>query len=243
MGERSYVLVGRYHCASSYKSITGNKPVASVTRSGARTAIHNLGAKVWQWDWATRFTIWLLYLVEFANWNSQTAIGYGCGANGSTNETMGASDTMPYHTGTMQSARTTYGVGVQYRNIEGLWDNVFDWMDGCYNDANGFNIILDPADFSDTANGVTVGMPSSGLPKAFTRYAVSGTFPLFLATTNGGSASTYSCDYWAFNASNPCVCAGGSYSTGTNMGLFFFSSYAATSKNSQLGCRSMKLLY
>jgi hypothetical protein len=37
-----------------------------------------------------------------------------------------------YHTGTTQSARTTYGLGTQYRWIEGLWDNVYDWMDGCY---------------------------------------------------------------------------------------------------------------
>lgn len=248
VGERSYVLVGRYHCANAlntsydFKSVTGYNPKSSVTRSAARTSIHNLGTKVWQWDWATRFTIWLLYLVEFANWDSQSVIGYGCGAQG-TNETMGASDTMPYHTGTMQSARTTYGVGVQYRNIEGLWDNVYDWMDGCYDDANGFNIILDPADFSDSTNGITVGMPSNGLPTAFTRYAVSGTFPLFIATTSGGSATTYSCDYWSYNASNPCICAGASYTAGGNMGLFFSSSQVATSKSSQRGCRSMKLLY
>lgn len=36
-----------------------------------------------------------------------------------------------YHTGTTAANRTTYGY-TQYRYIEGLWDNVYDWMDGCY---------------------------------------------------------------------------------------------------------------
>ena len=63
---------------------------------------------------------------------------------------MGYTDNMTYHTGTTQSSRTSYGLGEQYRHIEGLWDNVYDWLDGCYYDANGLNIILNPSSFSDS---------------------------------------------------------------------------------------------
>lgn len=60
-GERDVVYIGRYHCNSSYKSGTGS-PKASITRSSARSGIHNLGSTIWQSDFAMRFTIWLLYI-------------------------------------------------------------------------------------------------------------------------------------------------------------------------------------
>lgn len=239
-GERDYVLVGRYHCASDYKSKTGVKPGASKTRSAFRSGIHGLGTNVWQWDWATRFTIWLLYLVEFADWDSQVKIGYGCG-NKSATENMGYTDSMPYHTGTTKSSRTTYGVSTQYRHIEGLWDNVLDWIDGCYNSSAGLKIILNPSAFSDSSGGVSVGTPSSGYPSAFSVKNVSGSFPLFIPTAANGSDSTYSCDSWGFGASYPCVNAGGYYVQGQYQGLFFFSFSAASDSYGGIGSRSMKL--
>ena len=81
-GERDVVYVGRYHChTSNWKSQTGGRPKADITRSSARSSIHNLGSTIWQWDWAMDWTIKMLYLVEYADWNSQTKIGYGCGNN------------------------------------------------------------------------------------------------------------------------------------------------------------------
>jgi hypothetical protein len=237
-GERDIAYIGRYHCNSSYKSVTGASPVAKITRSTARTNIHNIGTNIWQMDWAARLTIWMLYIVEFAHWNSQDKIGYGCGNNSGT-QAVGASDAMPYHTGTMQTSRTTYGVGVQYRNIEGLWDNVYDWCDGCYNNSNGFNIVLMPSKFSDSSGGISVGTPSSGYPSAFGVKAIDGTYPLFIPTATGGSGDTYSCDYWSFSASYPCVCVGGYYNQYTFRGLGYVNYGSASSANADIGCRHL----
>jgi hypothetical protein len=239
-GERDVVYVGRYHCNSSYKSAAGSTPVANITRSAARASIHNTGSTIWQMDFATRFTLWLLYIVEFADWNSQAKIGYGCGNNSGT-ENMGYTDSMPYHTGTTQASRTTYGLGTQYRNIEGLWDNVYDWLDGCYYDANGLNIIKNPSSFSDSSGGTAVGVPSSGYPSAFSVKNVSGTYTLFIPTAASGSDSTYSCDYWSFSASNPCLFAGGYYGQRQSHGLFFVSYDAATGAHANRGCRLLEL--
>lgn len=239
-GERDVVYVGRYHCDSSYKSTAGGKPVANITRSAARTSVHNTGTNIWQMDFATRFTLWLLYIVEFADWNSQAKIGYGCGDNSATGN-MGYTDSMPYHTGTTQTSRTAYGLGTQYRNIEGLWDNVYDWCDGCYYDGNGLNIILNPSNFSDSAGGVSVGTPSSGYPSAFTVKNVSGTFVMFIPTAASGSETTYSCDNWSFSASNPCLCVGGSYGQNGNHGLFFVDYTTASNSNANRGCRLLEL--
>ena len=239
-GERDVVYVGRYHChTSNWKSQTGGKPKVNITRSAARSGIHNLGGSVWQWDWAMDWTIKMLYLVEYADWNSQTKIGYGCGNNSST-ENMGQTDGMTYHTGTKQSSRTTYGVGVQYRHIEGLWDNVYDWVDGCYYNSNGLNIILNPNNFSDSSGGTSIGTPSNGYPSALDiKTGLSNQWPL--PTAASGSDSTYVPDSWIFDASSPCLLVGGYYSQSLNHGLFCVDYNAASSAVAGIGCRLMKL--
>ena len=237
-GERDVVYVGRYHCASGYKSKTGSPPLTSMTRSSARTSIHSLGSAIWQCDFAMRFTLWLLYIVEFADWNSQAKIGYGCSPSSNT-FTMGYTDSMPYHTGTDQSSRATYG-GTQYRNIEGLWDNVLDWCDGCYYNSNGLNIILNPSEFSDSSNGTAVGVPSNGWPSAF-KVKTNGGFPMFIPTSASGNDATYSCDHWYFSSSNPCLCVGGSYSHNSNYGLFCANYYSASYYGGDVGCRLQEL--
>ena len=237
-GERDVVYVGRYHCASGYKSKTGSPPLTSMTRSSARTNIHSLGSAIWQCDFAMRFTLWLLYIVEFADWNSQAKIGYGCSPSSNT-FTMGYTDSMPYHTGTDQSSRATYG-GTQYRNIEGLWDNVLDWCDGCYNNGDGLNIILNPANFSDGSGGTAVGVPSNGWPSAF-RVKTNGGFPMFIPTSTPGSDATYSCDYWSFSSSGPCLCVGGDYGHDSYYGLFYVYYGSTSDANGGIGCRLQEL--
>lgn len=237
-GERDVVYIGRYHCNGTYKSGTGS-PRANMTRSSARSNIHNLGSTIWQSDFAMRFTLWLLYIVEFADWNSQAKIGYGCG-NNSSPQSMGYTDSMPYHTGTTQSSRTTYGCGTQYRNIEGLWDNVLDWCDGCYNNGNGLNIILNPSEFSDSSNGTAVGVPSNGWPSAF-RVKTNGGFPVFIPTSASGNDATYSCDGWGFGSSSPCLCVGGDYSHYSDFGLFYVYYNGASDYYGDVGCRLQEL--
>lgn len=236
-GERDVVYIGRYHCNGTYKSGTGS-PMANMTRSSARSGIHNLGSTIWQSDFAMRFTLWLLYIVEFADWNSQAKIGYGCSPNSNT-FAMGYTDSMPYHTGTNQSSRTTYG-GTQYRNIEGLWDNVWDWCDGCYNNGNGLNIILNPSEFSDSGNGTAVGVPSNGWPSAF-NVKTNGGFPTFIPTSASGNDATYSCDGWYFSSSYPCLCVGGYYGHYSYYGLFYVYYGAASGYSGGIGCRLQEL--
>ena len=239
-GERDVVYIGRYHCATStYKSTTGVKPVASITRSAARTSIHNLGTNIWQCDFAMRFTLWLLYIVEFADWNSQAKIGKGCGNNSAT-ANMGYTDSMTYHTGTTQSSRDTYGLGTQYRHIEGLWDNVLDWTDGCYYDANGMNVILNPSNYSDTTGGTLVGSLTSGYPSQF-EVKDSAPYPMMLPVASSGSDSTYSCDYWSYGSSGPCLNMGGSYSQSGYYGMLYVYSSGASYTYASIGSRLQEL--
>lgn len=237
LGELDFSYIGRYHCASgTYKSETNKAQQVSITRSAARASIHNLGANFWQIDFAQMWYVGMLYLVEFADWDGQKRIGRGCSASGSK-ENNGKTDAMQYHTGTTAANRDTYGY-TQYRNIEGWWDNVYDWMDGCYYNSNGLNVILNPNQFSDSANGTLIGsMPSSGYPNDMAIPTQSGFEWALRPATTGGSDSTYVPDSWDFYGSGPCLRRGGGYYQGLDRGPFYVSYNGASSTNGGIGCR------
>lgn len=221
-GERDVVYVGRYHCASTYKSTSGVAPIRNKTRSECRTSIGNLGSTIWQMDYAMIWTIRMLYLVEYANWNSQATIGYGCG-NGSSVVNTGYTDSMVYCSGTTQASKTTYGNGTQYRHIEGLWENVFDWCDGIY--FNGTNVygILNPSNFSDTQNGTFLGTRPITDSYATAMYIPSANgfdWALYPSAGNG-SANTYITDGVNFAQNGVCLAVGSLYYKALNFGLFF----------------------
>ncbi len=240
-GERDVVYIARYHCSDTYKSETGKMPKVNIERSEARTAIHNLGANIWQSDFAMRFTIWLLYLVEFAHFDSQAKIGFGCGNYSDGIGAMGYTDSMPYHTGTTMSYRGGSGLGTQYRNIEGLWDNVLDWMDGCYSahvyDGDSFNIIMNPADFSETKNGVFVGCPGVAYDAAIYEVSTLGGFPLLISSDKReGSVG----DGWILRGDNfPCLQVGGNCGCLEEAGLFYIVGNNGCSD--YCGCRLQEL--
>lgn len=247
-GERDVVYVGRYHCRqSSYKSEAGAKPAFYITMSSARSTIHNLDSDVWQMDFATKFTIWLLYLVEFADWDSQAKIGYGCGDN-NNNGNMGYTDSMTYHTGTTRASRTTYGLGTQYRYIEGLWDNVWDYMDGCYYDGSGYlAVILNPSNFADSSGGTRIMEHSfssyayeGGYPKDFAVHNVDGMFPIFAPAHAGGTGTTYACDQWNYNTDRILYTGSAQYQ-GLNYGIGYIGQDTASGTGNGRGCRLMKL--
>jgi len=240
-GERDIVYVGRYHChTSNYKSQTGGLPKAEITRSVARTAIHNLGATIWQSDLAMHLTIQMLYLVEFADWDSQSKIGFGC-SNKNEVQNMGYTDSMPYHTGTTQASRTAYGLGTQYRYIEGLWDDIHDWMDGCYYSSSGMSVIMNPSSFSERENGTVVGMPITDWIAAFNVAEAGGLQWIIPSSTSGGGESVYVPDYWNFDASYPCLFCGGYYKQTLKHGLFYVSCGTAGGLSVAIGCRLQKL--
>ena len=235
LGELDFSYIGRYHCASgTYKSETNKAQQTSITRSQARSNIHNLGANIWQMDFAQMWYVGMLFLVEFADWNGER-IGGGCSASG-FKENNGRTDAMQYHTGTTAANRTTYGF-TQYRNIEGWWDNVYDWMDGCYYNSNGLNVIKNPNQFSDSGNGVLVGKPSSGYPKDFAIPTQDGLEWALYPSEAGGSTTTYVPDGWGYNASGPCLYHGGYYSQYLDHGPFYVSYSTASGSYANIGCR------
>ena len=235
LGELNFSYIARYHCASgTYKSETNKAQQVSITRSAARTSIHNLGANIWQMDFAQMWYVGMLFLVEFADWNGER-IGRGCSASGSK-ENNGKTDAMQYHTGTTAANRDTYGY-TQYRNIEGWWDNVYDWMDGCYYNSNGLNVIKNPNQFSDSANGTLVGKPVAGYPSDFTIPTQSGLEWALFPSAAAGSTTNYVPDSWYFGGGGPCLHRGGSYGQSQGRGPFCVDCSGTSYTYTYIGCR------
>lgn len=242
VGERDIVYVARYHCGSAYKSQTGVAPLANITRAQARSSIHNLGGTIWQYDYAMYWTIMMLYLVEYANWNSQATIGYGCSPSGSKFN-LGATDSMVYHTGTTAANRTTYG-SIQYRHIEGLWDNVYDWCDGIYFSGSNVYCIKNPAQFSDTSGGTLIGQwgNSGGYISSWGNPTESGFEYALYPIEGNGSVSTFVCDFFASTIGAISLFVGGSFNNTQVYGAFCLYKNGFKDQGYEVvGCRVMKL--
>lgn len=178
--------VGKYNTASGYVSKTGLAPLTNITIATARTASMAKGTGWYQYDYASWCAVVLLYVVEYADWNSSSKIGTGANKGVS-----GRTDSMTYHTG---EASTTSGV--QYRHIENVFGNIETFVDGINFNGNNVYVCTNPDEYADnTDSGYTnVGTKtgSNGYIKAL---GFSKTAPwAFYPTSVEGSNTTYITD-------------------------------------------------
>ena len=146
---------------------------------------------------------------------------------------------MPYHTGTVSANHADYG-DCQYRYMENLWGNVFDFCDGIYFNDTDIYVIKNPANFSDTTGGTKVGTRpnSGGYISALAKSAVTGFDWFYYPSAVAGSDSTYIPDYCYYYASGVVLCVGGYYYQHPNCGLFYlYGNSAATDKHAGRGSR------
>ena len=229
--------VGRYNTVSGNASKSGAAPQASQTRAQFRSGAKGKGSKWSLHDFAAWNAVWLLYLVEFADWNSQAQIGRG-NVDGSSLKNTGGTDSMSYHTG--RASGTDGKTQVQYRHIEDPWGNIWEWIDGANFNNQAAYICTNPANYADdtTSNYTSAGVTlcSSGWIKDL---GLSNTFPwAFLPDANGGSETTYIPDYVYSYSGWRVLMVGGSWSNGSNAGLFYFyANYSSSNSNGNIGAR------
>ena len=243
VGERDVVYVGRYLCTTpSMKSLTGVAAREWLTIDGFRTNIHNLGADIWQFDFAMLWTIRMLYLVEFADWDSQRKIGLGT----LTGNAMGGTDSMQYHTGTTGATKEDASV-VQYRHIEGLWSSrSSQFVDGLYFSNYSSYVTKNPADFNDPQKRVFVANPKlqnevAGIAKEFSippsgyEFAL---IPVAFRTSDTATYDTYVADQFE---SNYDIASIHSVTDSYSAGLFEISGLIEGASGSGKASRLMKL--
>lgn len=214
--------VGRYNTISGNYSRTGNSPIVNITRSSARSGARGKGNKWALYDYASWCAVWLLYLIEYADWNSQSKIGRGWVDGHSSAISCGGTDSMVYHTG--RASGSDGSTAVQYRHIENPWGNVYEWIDGInFNDSSVY-VCTDISKYADDAstNYTNIGTKaqSNGYISA-TGYSSTSPWS-FYPTSTSGSETTYIPDYALYYSGWRVLSVGGYWNDGSYAGLFYF---------------------
>lgn len=223
----SGLYVGRYHTGGSSSGVyskSGVNPLANTSQTNFRTYSAAKGTGWRMLDLAAWSAIQMLYLVEFANFDSQTMLGmgYNVGSVGA----MGGTDDAAYHTLKASGAHN------QYRWIEDPFSNVREWIDGFIGSKNS-NCF---AAASNSYTGTTTGLNDLGfrLPASsdisgfgYSEYAPWAFIPD--ASTNDANYATYVCDQVSSNTSAYPASVGGYCYAYASYGMFYFSAGSAAS--------------
>ena len=234
-GSRKYV--GKYHAANDYcRSMTKSSPWVNCTRTDFRKGVKNIGStKFHLYDFATYCALIWLYIVEFADWDTQSKIGRGYVDSNNSAINSGETDSMTYHTG--RGAGNDGSTAVQYRWIENLWGNVYQWVDGFNANGTTAYYCTDPSKYADdTTTGYTqIGtLPNNGWIKDLT-VTDNG---LLIPKTVGGSETTFIPDYACSSSGWLVLLVGGYWNYGSNAGLLCFNAYnTSSSSNSDISAR------
>ena len=195
-------------------------------------------------DISTVSAIQMLYLVEFANNDSQSVIGKGyTNSSNSAAITTGKCNSVPNLTG--RPSGTDGATDVVYRGIEGFWGNVYEWVDGINCNGNSYYVCNNPSKYADdtTSNYELLAFtaPSSNY---ISRMGLDdNNSGIMMPSKASGSSSTYYCDYHYSGSSDSwyVCCRGGSWDDGLIAGLFYsLCSGSSSGAGSGIGSR---LLY
>lgn len=217
------IYIGKYLAGEGYVSKSAVSPKVSITRATFRENARGKGSN---WDTlniAAWSAVTMLYLVEYADWDSQSVIGKGY-TSGSARINTGGTDSMTYHTG--RPAGTDGLTSIQYRGIEDLWGNVTQWVDGINFSGTQAYYCTTRTDFKDDVSDgysklsyACAAASNGGYPKA---HGLDANAPwIFLPSTVGGSTKTYIPDQWYTSTGWKVLRVGGYYSLATDAGLFY----------------------
>lgn len=232
--------VGRYKTGTGYVSKTGITALQKLTRAAARTGSTAKGSGWYQFDYAAYCAIILLYIVEYADWDSQTKIGQGIVSNTSASVDSGKTDSMTYHTG--RASGTDGYTAVQYRHIEDLWGTICTFVDGINFNGGTVYICTDSSKYADdTATGYTkIGTraTSTGYIKTL-GFSAAAPWAIYPSEV-GGSETTYVPDYlWADVSNWSFPLTGGHTNSGTKAGMFYMDCFYSSRAELYSGSRLM----
>ena len=214
---RYYPAYGGFNLSGKLISGSGRTPTVSQTRAQFRILAAANGAGWSQIDWNLLVAVQLLYLTEYADFNSQAMIGRGNDAGSDYTMTTGGSNSI----GNASSLSTNNDTWMSYRGIENWYASMFKFIDGVNVQERKYFINSNPATFAD--NVFTGDYVDSGITSVETSGYVSNLVPSkkgFVASAVAGSDSTYMPDYFYQAAGNMIVFFGGNAGGGLLAGGF-----------------------
>jgi len=184
-------------------SVSGFKPFSNQTRAEFRQMTQNRGSKFFQFDAATRASLLLLLITEYATGNFQAAISAGNTQFASWDFATCISATGKSNSDGMvaNGQSTTDGDATDYivwRGIEDLWGNLMQWLDGLnvYNvevDGKSYAYFCDnPSNFADNTTTNYENVEELSLADGYQKMIGYKCLP----TEVGGASNTHFADYF-----------------------------------------------
>lgn len=182
-------------------SVSGKNPVTDEKRSEFRAIAANRGTGWRQQDYDLISAVQLLYLIEYADFNSQAMIGQGrtqlSGGTWVKDSYIGVTGKSNADgNGTNSVDGNTNNAYMTYRGIENFFGNVWKWVDGININDNVPYVSNIDTDFADdtatnyTALGVTL-INANGYQKTLEQISRG-----FLSASVGGASNTYITDHY-----------------------------------------------
>ena len=244
-----YIYVGAYKTTSGNKSASGVSPLVNQTRATMRTNAKTKGLGWGIIDIAALSAIQMLILVEFANNDVQSVIGRGyCdySNSGSSAHSTGSCDNVSGLTG--RPAGTDGKVDIVWRGIEGLWGNIWEWVDGINWNGGTYYVCNDPSNYADdTATGY-IALSFNGATDWNRSYITqegldsgSNTHVMLPSAAGSGSETTYYCDAGWSSTGWTVFRRGGNWPDGSYCGLF--AAHFGNSSSTSAASTGSRLLY
>jgi hypothetical protein len=215
-------MLGRYTASGSSSAITtksGVVDLVSISITNFRTAAKKVGTNWGQLDIKRWSMLQLLYLVEYADYNSQSMLGYG-NCNTSAKINSGSCDSLGMKSGCLSNDKAH---SVIYRGIENIFGNISQWVDGInFTDSQAW-VCDNPSDYVsdkfaspyEKLGYVNVGggyISKVGYDSSHSEIQMS--------SQVSGSSSTYIPDYAGSNSGSRVLYVGGYYSSDLGCGLW-----------------------
>ena len=211
-------FVSKYHTsgsASAVASKSGTTPLVSTTQTNFRTYSKNKGDNWYMLDIATWSALQMLYLVEYANFDSQTMLGKGWNTGSVGN--VGGNDSATYHTVKLTGDHN------MYHWIEDPFSNAMDFIDGFIGGPSDIYVGTNNSAFDGNTLTLTkagnLKLPTSDIISNFGYDNVASWAFIPSESISGSNYNTYTCDNIVAVSLYP-VCVGGSYYNLNNYGMF-----------------------
>ena len=238
---RDYFYLGAYlgyREESTALSISGKTPTVRISLTDARSSAQSKGTGYELMTFYQRMFLQVMYLLQFKNLDSQTAVGKGYTTNSSSPISTGNTNT----SGLIYGSTSGTGAAKQIKifGIEDVWGNLYQWMDGVIITAGGYyNIAMGNDGFNNSGSGyvnqgcfIDTSNAEYGHVNGYISKVVGSSELGFLPTQCDGSSTFYYSDHGSVSIDvNGYPYVGGRYGDGVLAGIFHFSYYFSNSSS------------
>lgn len=230
--------VGRYTTSgtSSVPTIkSGQMPLVGISLLALRTVARSINTDIALMDIWTWNILQILYLVEYASYNSQDKLGRGYVDGNNSALASGSCDSLGMKSGCVTNDGKH---AVIYRGVENFFGNIYQWLDGINFVGRQSYVCTNYTQYASdtTVNYIQLGYicPSSNNYIRNLGYDSNSSLVMLPSAVGGSDTSGITDYYYGSNSGNRVSKIGGYWNHGSTAGSFFLraddgSSYADSS--------------